>query len=98
LLCIGGEIFYISEAVGLLYLPVTSGVIFSVPSALQPSRTMALCFDFVPPWQESPFVCHCRTGLEIIEESIFINIKHVLHLVSIKAVLFFSSPSLYWDL
>ena len=27
------------------------------------------------------FVCHCRTGPEIIEESCFINIKYVLRLV-----------------
>ena len=47
--------YYISEAVcGLLYLPVTSGGNFSVPSSLQPSRRLTLCFDFVPPWQESP--------------------------------------------
>ena len=25
-----------------------------MPSALQSSRRMILCFDFVPPWQESP--------------------------------------------
>jgi len=38
----------------LLYLPFSSGCNFSVPSALQPSRTVTLCFDFVPSWQESP--------------------------------------------
>lgn len=38
----------------VLYLPVTSGGNFSVPSALQPSRIVTPCFDFVQPWQESP--------------------------------------------
>jgi len=49
-----GEFFTFLKQPGLLYVPVTSGGNFSVPSALNPSRTVTLCFDFVPPWQESP--------------------------------------------
>jgi hypothetical protein len=54
LLCIWWEIFTFLKQWGLLYLPITSGANFSVPSALQPRRSVTLCFYFVPPWQESP--------------------------------------------
>jgi hypothetical protein len=54
LLPIWWGLFYISETVVLVVLPFTSGCNFSVPSALQLSRTVTLCFDFVPSWQETP--------------------------------------------
>jgi hypothetical protein len=49
-----GSFFTFLKQWDVLYLPVTSGGNFSVLSALQPSRIVTLCFDFVPPWQESP--------------------------------------------
>jgi hypothetical protein len=54
LLCIWWEVF--TFQCSLLYLPITSGGNFSVPSALQPSRRVTLCFYFVPPRQESPLI------------------------------------------
>jgi len=47
---------------GLLYLPITSEVNFSVALALQPSRTVTLCFDFVSPWQQSPLYVNVFLG------------------------------------
>jgi hypothetical protein len=46
-----GRFFKFLKQWGLLYLPITSQGNFSVPLALHPSRTVTLCFDFVPPWQ-----------------------------------------------
>jgi hypothetical protein len=47
-----GRFFYIHAAVGFVTLASHGGGNFSVPSSLQPSRIVTLCFDFVPPWQE----------------------------------------------
>ena len=44
------SVFYISEAVGGCYTCQSP-----MPSALQSGRTVTVCFDFVPPWQESPY-------------------------------------------
>jgi hypothetical protein len=49
-----GSFFTFLKHWDVLYLPVTSGGNFSVPSAFQPSRIATLCSDFVPLWQESP--------------------------------------------
>jgi hypothetical protein len=64
LLCIG-EFFIFLKQLGLLYFPVSSGGNFSVPSALQPSRTVTLCFDLVLPWQESPSYACVLLGLRL---------------------------------
>jgi hypothetical protein len=62
-------------------LPVTSAGNFSVPSLLQPSRTVTICFDLLA---RITFVRQCITGPEIIEESNLINIKYVLRLASVN--------------
>ena len=57
-----GSFFTFLKQCGLLYLPVTSGGNFSVPSTLQSNRTMTLCFDCVPPWQVSPVYVNVLLG------------------------------------
>ena len=69
LLCIWWGVFLtLLKQWGLLYLPITSRGNFSVPSALQPSRTLTLCLI------SFHHVCQCHTGLEVIEQSSFVNI------------------------
>jgi len=60
--CLVGSFFYIYAAVGFVALANHSGGNFSVPSSLQPSRIVTLCFDFVPPWQESPLYVNVLLG------------------------------------
>ena len=55
---------------GLLYMPVASGDNFPVPSTLQLSRTVTLCFDFVPPWQESPLYVSVLLGWRLYQSSV----------------------------
>ena len=54
--------FHISGAVGFVVIASHSGSNFSVPSSLQPSRTVTLCFHFVSPWQESPLYVNVFLG------------------------------------
>jgi hypothetical protein len=65
LLCIWWGDFYISEAVGFVVLAVASEGNFSVPSSLKLSRTVTICFDFVPPWQESPLFVNVLLGWKL---------------------------------
>jgi hypothetical protein len=60
LLCIWWGDFYISEAMG--FVVCASQGNFSVPSSLQLGRTVTLCSDFVPPWQESPLYVNVLLG------------------------------------
>ena len=58
----GGNCFTFMKQWGLFYLPITSGGNFSVPPVLPTTRRVTLCFDFVPPWQESPFYVYVVLG------------------------------------
>jgi hypothetical protein len=49
-----GSFFTSLKQWGLLYLPVTSGGNFSVPSVLHPSRTVTLCLILFYHGKESP--------------------------------------------
>jgi len=100
LFCIWWEIFTFLKQWGLLYLPVTSGGNLSVPSALQPSRRVTLCFDFVPPRQESPlcvmsywFGDYRRVQFHQYEICPLVGIHQLLW-----AFASFFSPSVFWDL